>query len=200
MTTFMTILFGCIDTAILGSALMTVLARDLIHAALWLIACFFSIDALYMLMQAEFAAVVQVMVYVGAISILILFAIMLTPDVSGETSGPVFARRWVGLLIAAALFGVLLLPTLYNGFSTLVPHNSSASGTSIISAREIGIAFMREHLLPFELASVLLFAALIGAIVIGLNNQSRRKILTLAEEIRMKREQVQVQDEMKSEF
>lgn len=190
MTVFLTILFLVIAAAILGSALMTVLARDLIHAALWLIACFFSIGALYMLMQAEFAAVVQVMVDVGAISILILFAIMLTPDVSGETNGPVFARRWIGLLITAALFGVLLLPTLYNGFGTLVPRQTNTDA-GIVSAQEIGTAFMREHLLPFELASVLLVAALIGAIVIGLNNQTRRKILTLAEEIRLRRQPVE---------
>ncbi len=72
------IIFLLLSALILGSALAVVMVKNLIHSALWLIASFFGVGALYLLMEAEFIAVVQVLVYVGAISILILFAIMLT--------------------------------------------------------------------------------------------------------------------------
>jgi NADH-quinone oxidoreductase subunit J len=174
-----------IAAMILVAALMTVTARNLVHAALWLVTAFFSIGALYMLMQAEFVAIVQVFVYVGAIAVLILFAIMLTPDVSGESAAPIFRQRWIALVIAAALFGALLVPALYIQFQSALPPVSADA--PIASSTEIGTSFVREYVLPFELASVLLLAAMIGAIVIGLDEAARRRILTLAEELRLRR-------------
>lgn len=172
---------------ILGAALMTVTARNLVHAALWLVAGLFAIGALYLLLQAEFAAVMQVLVYVGAIAVLILFAIMLTPDVAGESDAPIFRRRWMGLLVAAALFGLLLMPALYVQFSTMAAGTSPDTAQSIAGPVEIGTSFVREYVLPFELASVLLLAALIGAIVIGIDRPLRQRVLTLAEELRMRK-------------
>ena len=185
MTTFIQIVFVVIAAMILAAALMTVTARNLVHAALWLVTAFFSIGALYMLMQAEFVAIVQVFVYVGAIAVLILFAIMLTPDVSGESATPIFRQRWIGLVIAAALFGMLLAPALYIQFQGMLP--PAPADAPIASSTEIGASFVREYVLPFELASVLLLAAMIGAIVIGLDEVARRRILTLAEELRLRR-------------
>jgi NADH-quinone oxidoreductase subunit J len=186
VTTVVQVVFGIIAVLILGAGILTVTSRNLVHAALWLIAAFFGVGALYLLLQAEFAAVVQVLVYVGAIAILMLFAIMLTPDVVGEQDAPIFRQRWVALVVAAALFGVLLAPTVYN-HSWAVRTPLSAVPPPIAGAREIGTSFMREYLLPFELASVLLLAALIGAIVIGIDQPTRQRVLTLAESFRMRR-------------
>lgn len=185
MNTVIQVVFIIISAIILGGALLTVTARNLVHAALWLIAAFFGIGALYMLMQAEFAAIIQVLIYVGAIAVLILFAIMLTPDLAGEGDRPIFQRRWVALIVAAALFGILIAPTVWNHAWSI--HTPLEGGVVEISAaREIGTAFLREYLLPFELASVLLLAALIGAIVIGIDEGTRQRILTLAEEFRLR--------------
>jgi NADH-quinone oxidoreductase subunit J len=186
VTTVVQVVFGIIAVLILGAGILTVTSRNLVHAALWLIAAFFGVGALYLLMQAEFAAVVQVLVYVGAIAILVLFAIMLTPDIAGEQDVPIFRQRWVALVVAAALFGLLLAPTVYSHPWAIRTPLSSAP-PPIAGAREIGTAFMREYLLPFELASVLLLAALVGAVVIGIDPQSQQRVLTLVEAFRLRR-------------
>ena len=108
------IIFLILSAFILGAAIAVVTVKNIIHSALWLIASFFGVAALYLLMEAEFVAVVQVLVYVGAISILILFAIMLTRHVTGEGVRQLYKRWWVALLVAAGLFGLLIVPTVFN--------------------------------------------------------------------------------------
>jgi NADH-quinone oxidoreductase subunit J len=182
------VLFFLLSALILVAALAVVTVRNIIHSALWLIASFFGVAALYLLMEAEFIAVVQVLVYVGAISILILFAIMLTRHVTGEGVRQLYRRWWVALLVAAGLFGLLIVPTVYNyNWSVVTPQPGQPEAIS--SSLQLGTAFMREYLLPFELASVLLLVALIGAIVIAFEERSkRRKVLTLAEEFSLRQQ------------
>ena len=188
MTLFVQIAFGIVALVALFSAVMVVSVRNLIHAALWLIATFFTVAALFLLMEAEFISLAQVLIYVGAISILILFAIMLTRDVEGEITQILYRRWWVGGLVAAALFGLLIAPTVFNHTWKLAPPTADGQPTPVASTIEIGTAFLREYLLPFEVASVLLLVALIGAIVIAAEEGSaRRRVLTLAEEVAMRR-------------
>jgi NADH-quinone oxidoreductase subunit J len=165
---------------------MVVTARNVIHAALWLIASFFGVAALYMLLEAEFIAVVQVLVYVGAISILILFAIMLTRQVTGEGVRQLTDRWWVSLLVAVSLFAAVLVPTLINhkGWSLpALPAAASGAPELLSGPAELGRGFVYEYLLQFQVAGVLLTVALIGAIVVAFEERSRRRrVLTLAEE------------------
>ena len=193
MNVLILIIFVLISALILGAALAVVAVKNLIHSALWLIASFFGVGALYLLMEAEFIAVVQVLVYVGAISILILFAIMLTRHVTGEGVRQLYNRWWIALLVAAALFGLLIVPTVvrYN-WQVVAPQGGQTAPAPIAASVEIGKAFMGEYLLPFELASVLLLVALIGAIVVAFEERSRRRrVLTLAEEVALRQQQVQ---------
>jgi NADH-quinone oxidoreductase subunit J len=191
MNILIMIIFLILSAFILGSAIAVVTVRNIIHSALWLIASFFGVGALYLLMEAEFVAVVQVLVYVGAISILILFAIMLTRHVTGEGTRQLYKRWWVALLVAGGLFGLLIVPTIYN-FSWEGTSVQAEQPAAISSVVQLGTAFMREYLLPFELASVLLLVALIGAIVIAFEERSRRrKVLTLAEEFALRQQQAQ---------
>ena len=191
MNLLIMIIFLLISALILGSAVAVVTVKNLIHSALWLIASFFGVGALYLLMEAEFIAVVQVLVYVGAISILILFAIMLTRHVTGEGVRQLYKRWWVALLVAAGLFGLLIVPTV-SKYNWQVPPPQAGEPAPIGASVEIGKAFMGEYLLPFELASVLLLVALIGAIVIAFEERSRRrKVLTLAEEVALRQQQTQ---------
>src|SRR5262245_30819555 len=191
MNILIMIIFLGLSAFILGAALAVVTVKNIIHAALWLIASFFGVGALYLLMEAEFVAVVQVLVYVGAVSILILFAIMLTRHVTGEGVRQLYQRWWVALLVSAGLFGLLIVPTVFN-FSWEVAAPPAGQPVAIASALELGTAFMREYLLPFELASVVLLVALIGAIVIAFEERSRRrKVLTLAEEFALRQQQAQ---------
>src|SRR5919205_1918004 len=139
----------------LAAGIMVVTVKNIIHSALWLIASFFTVAATYLLMEAEFLAIVQVLIYVGAISILILFAIMLTRHVTGEGIRQLYQRWWIALIVAAALFGVLIVPTVLNYEWSTVPPPANGQAQAISSSVEIGTAFMREYLLPFEVASVL---------------------------------------------
>jgi NADH-quinone oxidoreductase subunit J len=225
------IVFGILAVVIIGSALMVVAARNVIHAALWLISSFFGVGALYLLLQAEFIAIVQVLVYVGAVSILLLFAIMLTRHVTGGEDQQLFQRWWLALLGAGLLFVGILFPALTQHswasdastpeiiseematepppvaeedaadiIDPAAPENSEASNAAaaeqpeeeIVTAADLGTAFMQEFLLPFEVASVVLLVALIGAIVIAFEERvKRRKVLTLAEEVAIRKKQQQ---------
>src|ERR687894_2101047 len=88
-------IFWLLAALILFSGLMVVLVKNVIHAALWLIASFAAVAALYFLLEAPFIGIVQVLVYAGAVSILMLFAIMLTRQIAGEATRQLFERWWV---------------------------------------------------------------------------------------------------------
>jgi len=187
MNVLIMVIFFVLSAFTLAAGLMVVTVKNIIHSALWLIASFFSVAALYLLLEAEFIAIVQVLIYVGAISILVLFAIMLTRHVTGEGVRQLYQRWWVALLVAAALFALLIAPTVANYSWNSVPPAAADQAATISSSVQIGTAFMREYLLPFEIVSVLLLVALIGAIVIAYEERSaRRKVLTLAEEVALR--------------
>lgn len=160
------ILFIVIAAATLGSALMVVTARNLIHAALWLIVALFGIAVFYALLSAGFLAMAQVVVYIGAIAILMIFAIMLTRPEHQNRSGQLNSHWGWAAVIAAALFGGLVwVLNGWPGIGASLPAMSERSDP----LRELGLALVapNAYVLPFELASVLLLAALIGSIVIA---------------------------------
>jgi NADH:ubiquinone oxidoreductase subunit 6 (subunit J) len=191
MPTVIQIIFALIAALIIGAGMMSVLARNVIHAALWLIACFFGVGALYLLLEAEFLAVVQVLIYVGAISILILFAIMLTRQLEGARQLVAGWRLWATVLICLALFGAVIVPTVA-GHDWNLPPPLGPAGTPepLAGPAELGRGFVFEYLLQFQIAGVLLTVALIGAIVIAYEERARRRrVLTLAEEHELRKRQ-----------
>ena len=145
---------------------MVVISRNLVRAALWLIASLFGVAVVYAMLNAGFLAVVQVVIYIGAIAILMIFAIMLTRGV-GKDDEALVNKNWP----AAAVFGFLMFFTLalmliYSGKGTaIMPFLDDSSAT--ISALGVALVSPNGYVLPFELASVLLLAALIGAIVVA---------------------------------
>jgi NADH-quinone oxidoreductase subunit J len=189
------IVFGLLTALIIGAAMMVVTVRNIIHAALWLIATFFGVGALYLLLEAEFIAMAQVFIYVGAVSVLILFAIMLTRSEEGER---LLTRHWwAAALIALGLFGGALAPTLV-GQAWNVPAPSGPAGApeAIAGVDLLGRGFVAEFLIQFEVAGVLLTMALIGAIVIAFEERSRRRrVLTLAEEHALRKRQATAAEE-----
>jgi NADH-quinone oxidoreductase subunit J len=192
MNTLITVLFLIFAALILASAILTVTVKNIVHAALWLISSFFGVGALYLLMEAEFLGVAQVLIYVGALSILILFAIMLTRDLEGSQNRQLTPRWWIALIVPAALFGLLIVPTVMTHAWQLPPPPPTGQLTAISGAQQIGTAFMREYLLSFEVAAILLTVAMIGAIVIAFEERERRRrVLTLAEQVRLRQQQRQ---------
>jgi NADH-quinone oxidoreductase subunit J len=160
------IVFLVIALITLYAALEVVSTNNLIHAALWLIVTLFGVAALFVLLSATFLAVVQVMVYIGAIAILMIFAIMLTRGVGKAEENQVNKNWPVAALFGFLMFAGLAVMLIFSGKgNNAMPF--LADGSEAIT--ELGKALVSPsgYVLPFELASVLLLAALIGAIVVA---------------------------------
>src|SRR5919205_3567284 len=114
MNTVIQIIFFILAALVLVSGLMVVVVKNIVHAALWLIASFAGVAALFFLFEAPFIGVVQVLVYAGAVSILMLFAIMLTRQITGEATRQLFERWWLAAITAVGIFFLVLVPTILN--------------------------------------------------------------------------------------
>ncbi len=154
-------LFYIFSFVVIVSGILVVVAKNIFHCALFLILCLFSVAGIYVLLGADFIAAVQVLLYVGAIAVLMIFAIMLTAKVSGigikqqNEQVPVAIITTVAF-VAIALFG--LGKTIWNVKDTDIPANATMS---------IGKLLLTTYVVPFEIVSVVLLTALIGAIVIA---------------------------------
>lgn len=164
--TFLQFLFLIVASVTLGAALMVVTTRNLVHAALWLIMALFGVAVLFVLLNAGFFAVVQVVIYIGAIAILMIFAIMLTRRVMQDV-GPQFNRGWwMSALIALLFFGGLVwMLSSWGGFATSLPE--IPAGVDPLAQLGQALVSPNAYVVPFEVASVLLLGALIGSIVIA---------------------------------
>ena len=154
----------------LGSGFMVVTTRNLVHAALWLVSTLFGVAVTYTLLHANFLAVVQVVVYIGAIAILFIFAVMLTRKDIRDQGPQMNSGWWAGALIAVLVFaGLLLLLQGWEGIST----TAAEIPAGFDSISELGNALVspNAYVLPFEVASVLLVAALVGAVYVAFNRK-----------------------------
>ncbi|HLZ72683.1 MAG TPA: NADH-quinone oxidoreductase subunit J [Dehalococcoidia bacterium] len=141
----------------IGSALAVMAARSIIHAVLFLVLFFVSLAAMFVLLSADFVAVAQLLVYAGAIGVLVVFAILLTP--SRDRRGMETKFVGPGLLAGAVVAGTVVFIAFNTNWDT-----ASNDFPSTVDA--IGQALLNRWALPFEIASVLLIAAMIGAIVV----------------------------------
>ena len=160
------ILFILVGVVILGSALMVVGSRKLIHAALWLVVSLFGVAVLYTLLRANFLAMIQVVVYIGAIAILFIFAVMLTRREQMETGRQTRPNWWIpALLVGLVLTGLVLLILSIPG----VEQGAAALPEGLDPIRALGSALVspNAYVLPFEVASVLMLAALVGAVYVA---------------------------------
>lgn len=154
----------------LGSGFMVVTTRNMVHAALWLVATLFGVAVVFALLDASFLAVVQVVVYIGAIAILFIFAVMLTRKDMRDQGPQMNSGWWVGALISVLVFAGLFI--LFQGWSGKFRVTAEMPfGFDAIS--ELGNALISPdaYVLPFEVASVLLVAALVGAVYVAFNRK-----------------------------
>jgi NADH-quinone oxidoreductase subunit J len=162
--------FVLISGVVVLAALGVVLLRNIIHSALCLIVTFLGVAAVYFQLRAEFVALVQIMVYAGAISILIIFAVMLVMDrAPGRTSLPVAHTR--RSLLAG--YGILL-SCLALGLSGLLTQWPLKDEGAVLTgagggdfARDLAGLFMGDYVIAFEIAAVLLLVAVVGAIILA---------------------------------
>jgi NADH-quinone oxidoreductase subunit J len=164
--TVLHVIFMITAIVTLGAAIMVVTARNLIQSALWLILALFGVAVLFVLLDAAFFAVVQVVVYIGAIAILIIFGIMLTRRVAQDSGPIVNPGWWLAAILSILTFGGLTwLLSGWNGFFTSLP--AMPAGLDTIGQLGQALVSPNGYVLAFELASVLLLAALIGAIIVA---------------------------------
>jgi NADH-quinone oxidoreductase subunit J len=140
---------------------MVVTLKNIFHSLLFLILCFFSIAGIYILLSAEFVAAVQVLIYVGAITVLLIFAIMLTAQLYSPSIRQSNEQVIPGLLVV----GALLIVTL--SVLSRTSWRISTQGIEGQSTVSIGKALLTTYVLPFEVVSLVLIAALIGAVIIA---------------------------------
>ena len=145
----------------LGSAAMVVLSKNLMHSALFLVLTFFSVAGLYVLLEAEFLAAIQVLIYVGAVAVLYLFALMLTRGVTGEGMRQSNSQVLPAAIVALLFVGVMA-PLAWVGnwqLSSLPPEPDAIP--------MLGQSLMTTYALPFEVMGVVLMVALVGAIILA---------------------------------
>ena len=162
---FETVTFYTLGGLVLLFALLVVSTRNTVHAILFLVIDFLAVALLYASMNSMFVAAIQVLVYAGGIVVLYLFVVMLVnhkrpPEEHADPN----RRNWVGAAMTAAVLGELVVIGVY---ASLRPAAVSASTTTIGYVEETAMVLYTDYLIPFEVASVLLLVAMIGAIVLA---------------------------------
>ena len=177
--------FGILAAMMIGTALGVVLFENIVYSAFMLGGVFTSIAGIYLLLNADFVAAAQLLIYVGAVNVLILFAIML---VNKREDFVPLANSWVRkvltALVSLGLFGLLGIMILSTPW--LPPSSAIPVGNTVVL---IGEHFFSDYLLPFELASVLLLIAMVGAIILArreylpeqMSSDTQQTVLTLPE-------------------
>lgn len=154
------LIFLVLAGVMLGSALLVVLGRDIIRSALWLILSFAGLAGIYGLLGSAFLAVSQVLVYIGAIAVLILFAVMITSDKRGPAR-LVFQRQWWAGGLAAVGLVLLLLVTI------LLTEWDATASVQVADARDIALTLFEDLMFAFIALGVLLLAAVIGGLYVA---------------------------------
>jgi NADH-quinone oxidoreductase subunit J len=161
--------YAFIVIAVVGSvsAIAVVTARNVVHAALYLMVALLAVGATYLLLGAEFVGWVQILIYVGAIVILFLFGLMLTKAPIGRDTLD-NQQRWLGALVGAGVFAGLVF-LIQEAFPI---QDARANPTLPTTTAQVGESIFRDYVLPFEAISFLLLAALIGAVVLARKDET----------------------------
>ena len=165
----MTIGFLVLATLTVAGALGAMFFRNLVHCALCLVPTFAGLAALFLQLNAEFVGFVQILVYVGAVAILIVFAILLTHGSEPPASAAVRHSAWWGLWVAVVAF-VIMAGTILSSLIMSVAELAKPVPT----IRRIGDQLMQDYVLPLEVIGLLLTAALIGAVVIAMQEEPKK--------------------------
>ncbi|MFJ6635440.1 NADH-quinone oxidoreductase subunit J [Streptomyces sp. NPDC091376] len=160
------IAFLLVGIATLAAAVVTVTTRQLVHAALWLVVALGGLAVEYLLLTAEFIAWVQVLIYVGSVVVLLLFGLMLTKAPIGRSPDADSGNRPAALVVAVAAAAALVWVVVDAFRTTWIDLDGPVQGSTRVS----GETLFRHWVLPFEALSVLLLAALVGAIVLSRKN------------------------------
>ncbi|MGB7266096.1 MAG: NADH-quinone oxidoreductase subunit J [Terracidiphilus sp.] len=166
----MSIVFYLLAALTLTGGLAAVMLKHLVHCALATTVAFLGLALLFLQLDAQFAGFAQILVYIGAVAILIVFAILLTRGSDLPKDG-VFSRTWiVGLVIAAGVFALL-------GWAVLQSVGAIPQQTAepAVTVHDIGNALMGRYVLPLEIVALLLTAATVGAVIVAMHEKERAR-------------------------
>jgi NADH-quinone oxidoreductase subunit J len=158
------ILFWLLTAMALGSALMVIVSKNPVYSVLFLIATFFAISGHYVLLNAQFLAVVNIIVYAGAIMVLFLFVIMLmnlSADLNLQKNK---LLKFAGFIAGLCLF-LVMVAALKN--ADIKTQMVQTGGGDVGLIKNLGVALFKDYVIPFEISSVLFLSAMVGAVVIG---------------------------------
>jgi NADH-quinone oxidoreductase subunit J len=158
----LTISFILLSLMAVGSAIMMITSKSPVNSILWLIVVFFAISGHYILLNAQFLAIVNIIVYAGAIMVLFLFVVMLM-NLNAE-SEPAKNQR---MQFVAIISGGCLLLVMLSAFRTAEAHQVMMAGGSAGLIKTLGKVLFTDYVLPFEISSALFLSAMVGAVVIG---------------------------------
>lgn len=158
------ILFCVLSAVTLSTAFLTIFSRNPIHSAIYLVICFFSVAGHYLLLNAQFLAIVHIIVYSGAIMILFLFTIMLMNlNEENEVHKPRITR--LGAIVSFCLICLVLIAIFVN--SKPIVGEYTTTGEDYQSIKVLGKVLLNEYMVPFEFASILLLVAMIGTVLLS---------------------------------
>jgi len=160
----LTIIFYILATITLGTAILTVLSKHPVHSAVYMIVCFFSIAGHFLMINSQFLSVIHIIVYTGAIMILLLFTLMLM-NLNKEHDSKKKVTGRISAVIASCLTAIVLLAVFLK--SNTVMETYKSSNIDFQSVKVIGNVLLNEYLVPFEFASILLIASMIGTVLIS---------------------------------
>jgi NADH-quinone oxidoreductase subunit J len=169
------VLFDIFAVILVASALGVIVARNPVHSALALVMCFVTSACIWLLIGAEFLALVLVLVYVGAVMVLFLFVVMML-DVNIEELRSGFTRfAWLGWITAAAVIAEIVGVILARAFGVDVSHGPGVEPATYSNTTEIGRVLYTQFAYPFELAAVILLVAIVAAIVLTMRRRQNYK-------------------------
>jgi NADH-quinone oxidoreductase subunit J len=162
----MSIVFYVLAGLTVAGALAAVALKNTVHCALALTVAFAGLALLFLELDAQFAGFAQILIYIGAVAILVVFAILLTRG-SETPKDTVYSNKWLlGLVTAAAVFAVLGWAVLHS--TEALPHETAKPAVTVM---DIGNALMGRYVLPLEIVALLLTAALIGAVIVAMHEK-----------------------------
>jgi len=166
----MSLVFWILAALSVFGALAAVTLKNTVHCALAVTIAFAGLALLYLRLDAQFAGFAQILIYIGAVAILVVFAILLTRGSETPKAG-IFSRSWfAGMTIAAGVFAVVgwaVIESLH-----VLPHQSEAPNVTV---NEIGKALLSRYVLPLEIVALLLTAALLGAVIVAMHEKGESK-------------------------
>ena len=166
----MTPAFWILSALTVLGGLAAVTLKNTVHCALALTVAFAGLALLYLQLDAQFAGFAQILVYIGAVAILVVFAILLTRGSETPKAG-IFSRSWfTGMTIAAAVFAVLGWAVIQS--IHVLPHQPEAPAVTV---NQIGAALMNRYVLPLEIVALLLTAALVGAVIVAMHEKGETR-------------------------